>query len=147
MDVTNKQQVVIEFLLLEGRARGEIVIRLRNVYRSAVYCRASVFRWISEVRRGNEELRNEGRPGRPDRDKSDAAIRSIPQGGPNTLLRAITETLSISPEPVRMHMWRICYTLTITRWIPHVMICELKSVRFTMCLESFPKLWAEAHDD
>jgi hypothetical protein len=38
------------------------MMRLRNVYGSAAYCCVSVFRWIKEVLRGNEELRKEGHP-------------------------------------------------------------------------------------
>jgi hypothetical protein len=62
MDVKQKQRAVTEFLLLEGCARDEIAARLQNVYGEDAYCRASVFRSIQEIRRGNEELRNEGRP-------------------------------------------------------------------------------------
>jgi hypothetical protein len=65
MDINDKQRAIIEFLPLERYASQEIVKCLRNVYHSAAHCRVSVLRWISEVRRGNEEPRNEGRPGRP----------------------------------------------------------------------------------
>jgi hypothetical protein len=94
------------------------VIRLRKVYRSAAYCRASVFRWISEARRGNKEIRNERDPGRPGRYEPHVAVRSILQENLNASLRTIAETLSISLETVRTHMsWRGC-TLKSLRWIP-----------------------------
>jgi hypothetical protein len=51
-----KPSAAIEFPLLEGRTGEEIVIRLRNVYSLAADCRALVFRWIGEGRRGNKEL-------------------------------------------------------------------------------------------
>jgi hypothetical protein len=53
---SDKRRVAIEFLLLEDYAGAEIVTRLGNMYRSTAHCRASVFRWISEVLRGKEEL-------------------------------------------------------------------------------------------
>jgi hypothetical protein len=59
--INEKQRTVIEFLLLKGCAGEEIVIRLRNVCRSVVYCRVSVFRCIGKGCRGNEEPRHEGR--------------------------------------------------------------------------------------
>jgi hypothetical protein len=65
MDVKDRQQTVVEFLLFKGCASEKSVMRFRNLYGSDANCRASVFRWISEVRRGNEEFRNEGRLGRP----------------------------------------------------------------------------------
>jgi hypothetical protein len=64
IDLKDKQPAIIEFLLLEGYPGGEIAIRFRNVWGSAACSRASVFRWINEVRHGNEELRNKGHPGR-----------------------------------------------------------------------------------
>jgi hypothetical protein len=108
----------MEFLVLERRSGQEIVIRPRNVHGSAAYCRASAFGWISEVRRGNEELRNEGRLGRRCRHETDVAIRQIRQQGPNASLRINPETLSISPDMIRMHILQIGYTLNVLRWIP-----------------------------
>jgi hypothetical protein len=107
----------------------------------------SVFRWITEVRRGNREPRNNKRLGRPYRHETDAAIRSIPSEDPNISLRTVAEILSISPATVRTHMSRIDYTLKILRCIPHALTCEPKQVRLIMCLQSFPKLRAHAHNN
>jgi hypothetical protein len=73
MDDKDKQRTIIEFLPFEGCAGEEIVTPLRNMSRSVAPYRASVFKWISETHRGNEELRSEKRPGRPDRHETDAA--------------------------------------------------------------------------
>jgi hypothetical protein len=132
MDLKNKQRAIIKFPLLNSCTGKEIVTRLRHVYGSAVYRRTSVFRWISEVRRGNEELRNEGRPKRSDRHETDAAIRSILQEDPNVSLRTITETLSISPETIHTYMLRMGYIPKTLRWILHALICELKQLRLTL---------------
>jgi hypothetical protein len=51
MDVKQKQRAVIEFLLLEWCEGNNIVLRLQNAYG-----RASVFRWMNEIRRGKKEL-------------------------------------------------------------------------------------------
>jgi hypothetical protein len=55
MDVKQKQWVGIEFLLLERCEGDDIVLRLQNAYGQDAYCRASVFREMNEIRRGNEE--------------------------------------------------------------------------------------------
>jgi hypothetical protein len=93
MNAKDKKRVVIEFLLFKGCAGQEIVIQLWNVCGSVPCCRVSVFRWISECRRGNEEFRNEGRPRRPFRHETDAAIPSILQEDPNASLRMMAESL------------------------------------------------------
>jgi hypothetical protein len=113
-------------------------------FRCVVSCARS--RWINEVRNGNEEFRNEGRPGRPYRYETGAAIRSILQEDPNAFLRTIAETLSISPEMVRTHVSRIGYTLKTLRWIPHMLTSELKQVRLTMYLQLLPKLRTHVHN-
>jgi hypothetical protein len=59
---------------------------------------------MNEIRHGNEESRNEGRPDRPYRYEMDVAHRSILRDDPNASLRSIADTLSISPETVRTHM-------------------------------------------
>jgi hypothetical protein len=56
MDVEQKQRAIIEFLLLEGCEDDNIVLCLQNGYGPDAYYRASVFRWMNEIRRGNEEL-------------------------------------------------------------------------------------------
>jgi DNA-binding NarL/FixJ family response regulator len=138
MDVKQKQGTVIEFLLLEGCAGDEIATRLQNVDGEDTYCRASVLRWILEIQRGNEELGNEGRPGRPCRHEVDATIRSILQGKPSASLRTIAETLAISPETVRTHMTRIGYPLKALCWIAHTLTSELKHTGVTMCMQLLP---------
>jgi hypothetical protein len=147
MDVRQKQRALIECLLFEGRPGDEIAQRLHDVYGQDAHCRASVFQWIQEVRRSNEELRNEGRPGSGCRHEVDATIRSIPQDEPSTSLRTIAETLAISRETVRPHMARIGYTVKASRWIPHTLTTELKRTRVTMCLHPFPKLGIHAHNN
>jgi hypothetical protein len=123
------------------------VICFRNMYGLAAYYRASVFRWISEVRRSSEELRNERRRSWSDGHESDAAIRSILQEDPNPSLRTIAETLPISPETVRTHMSRINSTLRTFCRILHALTCRLKQVRLTTCLQLFPKLLAHMQDN
>jgi hypothetical protein len=123
------------------------VLCLQNAYGGDAYYRASVFRWMTEIRRGNEELRNEGRPGRSYRHETDAALCPILRNDPNASLRTISVTLSISPRTVRTHMSQIGDTLKGLRWIPQALTSELKHVRFDLCLQLLPKLRAHMHDN
>jgi hypothetical protein len=101
------------------------------VYVRDAYSRSSVFHWIQEVRRGNEELWNEGRPGRPSRYEIDASIRLILEDNPNASLHTIAGALQTSPETVRNQMSRIGYGLKSLHWIPHPLTSEWKQVRKT----------------
>jgi hypothetical protein len=147
INAKDRQRSVIEFRVIERCAGEEIMICLRNVYGSSACCRASIFRGISELCRGNEELRKEGRPGKRHRQETHAAIRSILQDDPNASLRAIAETLSISPDTIRTHVRRMGYTLTNLHWIAHALIYELKQVHLTMCVQLLPKARAHADDN
>jgi hypothetical protein len=134
------------FALIEASQGDEIAQRLHNVYGQDAYCRASVFRWIEEVGRGKEELRDENRPGYS-RYEVDPAIRSILQDEPNAWLWTIGETLSISPETVRTDMTRMGYTLKALRWIPYTLTSQQKRIRLTICIQLLPKLRAHAHNN
>jgi hypothetical protein len=102
---------------------------------------------MNEIRPGNEELRNEGRPGRPCRYETDAALCSVMRDDPNASLRTIADTLSIDPDTVRTHMSRIGHTLKSLQWIPQALTSELKQVRFGLCLQLLLKFRADAHDN
>jgi hypothetical protein len=147
MDVTQKQRAAIEFLLLEGCDGDDIMLSLQNAYGREAYCRASVFRWMNEIRRGDEELGNEGCRGRPYRYETNAVLRSILRDDPNASLQTLEDTLSISPDTVRTHMSRIGETLKSFRWIPHALTSELKQVRFDSYSQRLPKPCADAHDN
>jgi hypothetical protein len=113
------------------KSRGDdIVLRFQNASGRDAYCRASVFRWMNEIRRGDE-----GRPGRFYRHETDAALCSILRNDPNVSLRTISVTLSISPETVRFHTSRIADALKGLRWIPQALTSELKHVHFDLCLQ------------
>jgi hypothetical protein len=94
----------------------------------------------STNRRGSEELRNEGHPGRPYRHETGAVIRSILQENSNASLRTIAETLSISLGMARTHLLQIGDTLKTLPWVLHALIYELKQGRLTKFLELPPKL-------
>jgi hypothetical protein len=102
---------------------------------------------MNEIRRGSEELRNEGRPGRLCRSETDAALRSILRHDPNGSLRTIADTLSISPETVCTHISQIDDTLKSFRWIAHALASELKQVRLDLFLQLLPKPRAHADDN
>jgi hypothetical protein len=107
MDVKQKQRAVVEFLLLKECEGDDIGLRLQKGYDRNADCRASVFIWMNEIRRDNEELRNEGHLGRPYCSETDAALRSIPRDDLNASFRTTADMLSIFPETVRTHVSRI----------------------------------------
>jgi hypothetical protein len=129
-----EQRAIIEFLLLEGCEGDDIMLRLQNGPGRDAYCRTSIARWMNEICRGNEEFGNEGRPGRPYRRETDAALRSILRDDPNAPLRTLAETLSISRETVRTHMSPINDTLKSLSWIPRALTSESKHVFFDLGL-------------
>jgi hypothetical protein len=147
MDVKQKQRAVTKFLLLKRCKGDDIGLRLENAYDRDAYCRASVFRLMNEIRCGDEELRDEGRPGRPYRYEMDVALCSILSDDPNASLRTIADTVSISPETVRTHMSRIGYTLKPLWWIPQALTSKLKQVHFNLYSRLLPMLRAHAHNN
>jgi hypothetical protein len=118
MDIKNKQRAVIKFFPLDGCASEEIMIRLRNGDGSAACCRASAFRWISELGRGSKKPRNKGRPKRTYQNETGTLIRLILHKDPNASRTTLAGAMFISPETVRTHMSRIGDSLKALRWFP-----------------------------
>jgi hypothetical protein len=145
-DVEDKQGFANELIPLERCVGKKIMVCLWNVFGSASYCCAFLFKWINEHRRSNEKARNEAHPGRPYRSETHAVIWSILQEGPNPSLETTLQTLSILLETIHRHMLRIDHTLKTLHWIPQALTSKLKPVRLTMCLQFLSKLRAHAHD-
>ena len=82
-----KQKVVIEFLLLEGKTAQSISKRLKQVYGDGAIDYSTVTRWVKQINDGQEELGksdlcNRPRSGRPSSahsstniDQADALIK------------------------------------------------------------------------
>jgi DNA-binding NarL/FixJ family response regulator len=103
MDVKMKQRAVIEFLLLQRSDDEEIAQRLRNAHGDGLYFLIAIFRWIKEVRNGNENSVTKG-GSRPYQYEIDSYIQDIREDDPFASLRMIADMLSISPETVRTHL-------------------------------------------
>jgi transposase len=104
LDVKQKIPAVIKFLLLEGRDREEITIRLHDAYGEAAYSRATVFRWINRVRTGDAGLQPEKPAGRRPGHEIDPQIQDIIRDHPFASSQMIAEMLSLSPETLRFQL-------------------------------------------
>jgi hypothetical protein len=124
---------VTEFLLLEGRPGDEIAIRLHNISEEAADSRATAFRWITTICRGNPELQSDKPPERPSRYETDEDICDILRDNPFASLRTIAEMLGICPETVRLHLLRIGYVLKALHWVPYILTEDLTFIDLKMC--------------
>ena len=64
-DINFKQKAVIEFLLKEGMAAGEMSDGLRNVYGEWALSFPTVRRWAAEFKGGRSDIIDKPRSGRP----------------------------------------------------------------------------------
>jgi hypothetical protein len=60
--------------------------------------------------------------------------------------RRIGEKLGISPETVRLYLWRIGYVLKALHWAPHILTDDLKLIRVKMCQTMLAALRVQEHN-
>jgi hypothetical protein len=127
-------------------AGEEILMRLRNVYGSAAYGRASVFRWISEVRCSHGEVRAKDAQGDPIETKLMRRLCQFykrPKCLTETCCRNFVDFAGHGPYVYvadRLHSENSMLD-------PHTLACELKRVCLSMCLQLLVKLHAHTHDN
>jgi hypothetical protein len=71
------QRVIIKFLSNEGADASQITARLQELFVEHAYQNRTVQFWITEIRRGHQDLRDEIPRGRPPLDDLDGKILAI----------------------------------------------------------------------
>ncbi|GBP39353.1 Histone-lysine N-methyltransferase SETMAR [Eumeta japonica] len=89
--------------------------------------------WLKRFQRGNFDVKDESRSGRPVIDKVDAVLKKLEQGQ-HISSNNVAEELGINHKTVLIHLKKAGYTKKFDTWIPHeltkrnimnhVVICE-----------------------
>jgi FtsZ-binding cell division protein ZapB len=84
------------------RARSQ---SLRAQFHKNVYALRTVQFWITELRRGREDLRDEVRTGRSSAENLRTKIQELSDENPFESARLMAEILSVSPSRVLKHLY------------------------------------------
>jgi hypothetical protein len=114
------QRVIIKFLWNEGADAGQIAARLQAQFAEHAYQLRTVQFWITEIRRGRQDLHDEIRSRRPPLDDLDGKILAILDKSPFESAHSIAERLLIAHSIVLQHLHKsLGFKSFHLHWVPH----------------------------
>lgn len=126
-------RAVIKFFCLEGKSGAQIKTRLDSTLGDSAPSKATVFRWVSEFKRGRTSCQDEPRSGRPcevTTPEMVEKIHGIVLANRRLKLTDIAESVGISKERVfnilseHLGMRKLC-----ARWVPRLLTVDQKRQR------------------
>jgi hypothetical protein len=137
------QKVIIKFLWNERADARQIETRLQALFAEHGCRLRTVQFWITEIRRGRQDLHDEIRSGRPPLDDLDEKILTVLDKSPFELSRSIAERLAISHSTVLQHLHEsIGFKSFHLHRVPHLLTVELREKRKEFARVMLPFLFA-----
>jgi hypothetical protein len=126
----HEQQVIIKFLFNEGVDARQIAETLRAQFHEDVYALRAVQFWITELRRGREDLHDEPRTGRHSAENLPTKIQELLDKISFESGRSVAEILQVSHPRVLEHLHEdLQFQSFRLRWVPHLLTPELREQR------------------
>jgi hypothetical protein len=139
--------VIIKFLSNEGADSRQIAVRLRTQFHEDAYALCTVQFWMTEWRRGREDLPDEPRTGRSSAENLPTRIQEISDENPFEPARAMAEILQVSDFTVLKHLHEDLQLQSFhLHWVPHMLTPELREQLRASARGMIPILAAVAHD-
>jgi predicted transposase YbfD/YdcC len=141
------QTVIIKFLWNEGADARQIATRFQAQFAEHAYQFRTVQFWITEIRRGRQDLHDEIRRGIPPLDDLDGKILVIFDKSPFELAHSIAERLPIVHSTVLQHLYKsLGFKSFHLHWVPHLLTGDLLEKRKEYARAMLPFLHAAERD-
>ena len=125
---------VVLWLYRQGDSTQQTVEKICAQYgRTAVTIR-TVQRWFKRFQRGNFNLEDEDRGGRPSV-INEGAIKTLVDDNPRIDISEVAERLGVSPASVYRHLHSLGYVNRLEVWLPHELSERNKEARVVACQE------------
>ena len=128
--MNKKYRIIIEFLVLQGNSNNIIYQQLFKVYGDEAPSQRTVDTWASKIRKGNYDLNDKKRVGRPVNDNLCISIKNLLDKEPFLSAKKISSYLMI-PYTTVTHILknRLEYRKFFFRWVPYKLTEEIKDIR------------------
>jgi hypothetical protein len=142
-----EQRLIIKFLFNEGDNAHQIAERLIVQFHEDAYALRTVPFWITELRRGREDLHDEPRTGRPLAENFPTKIQELLEENPFESARLMAGIIQVSHSTVLKHLYEDLefQSFHLCR-VPHLLTPELREQRRAYASEMIPILAAAAYD-
>jgi hypothetical protein len=142
-----EQRVIIKILFNEGADARQIAERLRAQFHEDACALPTVQFWITELRRGPEDLHDELRTGRLSGENLPTKIQELLDENPFESAPSTVEILQVAHSTVLKHLHEdLRFQSFHLRRVPHLLKSELREQRRADASEMIPILAAAAHD-
>jgi transposase len=142
-----EQRLLIKFLFNDGLDAHEITEKLSAQFNENAYSLRTVQFWVGELRRGGQDLHDAPRSGRPPDEHLATRILELLRENACESARSLADTLQVSHSTVLKHLLEDLHDNSFyLRWVPHLLIPELREQRCRYASEMIPLLIAATGD-
>lgn len=142
-----EQRYCIKFLHSQGYPGNEIFEQLKNMYGDKSLCKAQVYFWIAELKRGRTDLSDDPHPGRPRNTYIDDQIRAVIKVNPYASCREIGTMVGSCGATVFRRLTELGYKSLLLKWVPHHLDNSQKKLRVQMSRKMKQILTMLKHDN
>ena len=142
-----EQRYCIKFLHFQGYPGNEIFEQLKEMYGDESLCKAQVYFWIGEIKRGRTDLSDAPHPGRPQNTYIDDQIRAVIKVNPYASCREIGTMVGSCGATVFRRLTELGYKSLLLRWVPHNLDISHKKLRVQTSKKALQILQSLKHDN
>lgn len=129
IDKVNLRHVML-YEFRKGITVSAALKNIQNVYQDQAPGKRTVEKWFAKFRRGEFNLQDEARSGRPS-DLVDDVLRALVRNNPRILTEELSAALNVDQSTVFRRLKSLGFDLKLDIWVPHLLTEQNKIQRIS----------------